>query len=67
MTNSYKLEVHKSHKHRFPISFKKLLTQEKVKWLGLFAIKDNNKFLDISYSYKKSIKNKNVVKNYKKK
>ncbi|WP_084543166.1 DUF226 domain-containing protein [Borrelia hispanica] len=66
MTNSYKLEVHKSHKHRFTISFKELLTQEKVKWFGLFAVKDNNKFLDISYSYRKSIKNKNVVKNYKK-
>ncbi|UPA15710.1 DUF226 domain-containing protein [Borrelia turicatae] len=57
MKDLYKFGIDKNQKHKFFISFKGLFNEEKAEWFRLFSVKEGDKFLGISYGYRKPIKN----------
>ncbi|WP_418885333.1 DUF226 domain-containing protein [Borreliella carolinensis] len=53
----YRFEINKYKKDKFLILFRELFNQGKLEGLNLFSTKENDKFIGISYGYRKPIKN----------
>ncbi|MCD2382025.1 DUF226 domain-containing protein [Borreliella americana] len=59
----YKFEINRYKRNKFLILFRELFNQEKLEGLNLFSIKEDDKFLGISYGYRKPVKN--IITRYK--
>ncbi|WP_210371081.1 DUF226 domain-containing protein, partial [Borreliella garinii] len=52
----YRFEINKYKKNKFLILFRELFNQKKLEGLNLFSTRENDKFLGISYGYRKPIR-----------
>ncbi|UPA11567.1 DUF226 domain-containing protein (plasmid) [Borrelia parkeri] len=57
MKDLFSFGINKNQKGKFFVSFRELFNQEKIAVFNLFSLRDDDKFLGISYWYRKPIQN----------